>query len=281
MTNIERGLFVRLMNRGGYVLDFSTADFDSFTMKSIGIGLCAKYNLSKGASLTRFTQEGDGKLVDKLLLDLLNYYEILYTDFERETTDNGASEDISKSNYGSMYRKCKEVANRLSPSGQYVIASAQNITEAFSSDYIDNQVQIMLSMQKENPTEAIGKSKELIESCCKAILESHNKQYDKNWDVPKLTNETMSLLKVTPEDIPNEIKGEKNIKAILGNLKSIATNVAELRNMYGSGHGKSPTYKGLEERHAKLAIGSTLTLVNFLWDSHLRVVLNNKGQNGI
>ena len=31
-------------------------------------------------------------------------------------------------------------------------------------------------MQSENPTEAIGKSKELIESCCKTILE-YNKEF--------------------------------------------------------------------------------------------------------
>ncbi|WP_211367464.1 abortive infection family protein [Sporomusa termitida] len=60
------------------------------------------------------------------------------------------------------------------------------------------------------------------------------------------------------------------MKAILGNLRAIATNLAALRNPYGSGHGKSATYKGLEERHAKLAVGSSITFVNFLWDTHER-----------
>lgn len=62
----------------------------------------------------------------------------------------------------------------------------------------------------------------------------------------------------------------KSIKAILGNLKAIAQGVAELRNLYGSGHGKSSSYKGLESRHASLAIGSSTTLVRFLWDSYER-----------
>ena len=64
--------------------------------------------------------------------------------------------------------------------------------------------------------------------------------------------------------------GAKSIKAILGNLKAIAQGVAELRNLYGSGHGKSSSYKGLESRHASLAIGSSTTLVRFLWDSYER-----------
>ena len=73
-----------------------------------------------------------------------------------------------------------------------------------------------------------------------------------------------------PKKISDDVKGAKSIKAILGNLKAIAQGVAELRNLYGSGHGKSSSYKGLESRHASLAIGSSTTLVRFLWDSYER-----------
>lgn len=59
-------------------------------------------------------------------------------------------------------------------------------------------------------------------------------------------------------------------QSILGNLRAIATNLGALRNPYGRGHGKSATYKGLEERHAKLAVGSSITLVSFLWDTYER-----------
>jgi hypothetical protein len=54
----------------------------------------------------------------------------------------------------------------------------------------------------------------------------------------------------------------------LGNLRGITSGLAELRNPYGSGHGKSANYKGLSERHAKLAIGCSATLVNFIWDCY-------------
>jgi hypothetical protein len=86
----------------------------------------------------------------------------------------------------------------------------------------------------------------------------------------KLTHETMNVLKILPENIPDSAPAAKSIKAILGNLQTIANNIAELRNPHGSGHGKSASYKGLEERHAKLAVGSSITLVSFLWDSHER-----------
>ena len=46
----------------------------------------------------------------------------------------------------------------------------------------------------------------------------------------------------------------------LGNLIAIAEGMTTLRNSYGSGHGRAASYK---ERHAKLAVGSSITLVEF------------------
>ena len=37
MTEIEKGLFLRLFNRGGYVLNFTTSSFDTFTKSSIAL----------------------------------------------------------------------------------------------------------------------------------------------------------------------------------------------------------------------------------------------------
>jgi len=36
----EENTFLMLFNRSGYVLNFSTAEFDVFTISSIGIALC-------------------------------------------------------------------------------------------------------------------------------------------------------------------------------------------------------------------------------------------------
>ena len=122
----------------------------------------------------------------------------------------------------------------------------------------------------ENPTDAIGKAKELIESCCKTILDDDKIEWDKNWDVGKFAGETMKHLKLMPDNIPETAPAATEMKALLGHLRAIATSLAALRNPYGSGHGKSATYKGLEERHAKLAVGSSITFVSFLWDTHER-----------
>lgn len=271
MNNTEKGLFLKLFNRGGYVLDFSTADFDTFTMESVGVALCSHYGLSKGKSLNAFINESTDDKSNKLLLDLLNYYELHYPNFEKERDgindpySYGTPNDV----YGKYYAKCKEIAQRIS-SNQFSAFAAKSVEEAFSSEYINKHMSIMLENQSTNPTEAIGKAKELIESCCETILERNGITPNKDWKLNQLVDETMKLLEITPKHIPDTAKEATAIKAILGSLRGIATNIAIIRNAYGSGHGKSASYKGLQERHAKLAIGSSVTLVNFLWDSFER-----------
>lgn len=73
MTNMEKGALVKLFNRGGYVLDFSTPDFDAFTLDSVGVALCQKYGLSKGKSLIAYIDEANPEDSYKLLSDLLEY----------------------------------------------------------------------------------------------------------------------------------------------------------------------------------------------------------------
>lgn len=193
----------------------------------------------------------------------------LYSHFNAPKFENEVNNIIADIGYKLVDRKM------MPAQPQTNTCLAKPIRKIFSNEYIAEQLRIMLDSEKDNPTEAIGKAKELIESCCKTILEERNVEIDKKWDIVKLVDETVKFLKITPRDISESTPEAVAIKTILGNLKNIALNIATLRNSYGSGHGKSASYKGLEERHAKLAVGSSITLVNFLWDSHLRMLNKN------
>lgn len=76
LSDIEIGTIVNFLNEGGYVLDFSTADFDAFTYKSIGVPLCETYRLSKGKSLIAYINDAKYEDKIKLLSDLIKYYEL-------------------------------------------------------------------------------------------------------------------------------------------------------------------------------------------------------------
>lgn len=93
-------------------------------------------------------------------------------------------------------------------------------------------------------------------------------EWSKNDDVPQLTNKVMSALNLLPANIQETDQGADAIKAVLGNLRAIPTKLAEIRNPFGSGHGKSASFQGLEERHAKLAAGSSITFVDFIWSTY-------------
>jgi predicted nucleic acid-binding protein len=144
---------------------------------------------------------------------------------------------------------------------------AQNIIQNFDSDYIRTQVETIITTTDKNPYDAIGKSKELLETCCKTILKNMNISTNTDWDVIKLTKETCGVLKLTPDNIDNATKASETIKKLLGNLSVISQSMAELRNSYGSGHGKDAKFKGLTPRHARLSTGASLTAVNFLWET--------------
>lgn len=155
---------------------------------------------------------------------------------------------------------------------------AAALRQVFNSSYMQQQIQQMQKSIDSNPSDAIGKAKELIESCCKTILENNNVVVDKNWDVPRLGKETFAVLDLLPNNVNNSIQGSDTIKRLLGNLSSIPSGLAELRNPYGTGHGKSNSFVSLEPRHARLAVGTATSLCWFLWETYEE---NAKGTNHI
>lgn len=118
-----------------------------------------------------------------------------------------------------------------------------------------------------DPSLAIGSTKELIEATLKTILDEKKVMYERYDDIPKLLKQVQTVLNLVPKDVKSEKKGSEYIKAILSSLGQITIKTAELRNLYGSGHGDSKTDKGLSKRHAKLVVGSGITLVTFLLDT--------------
>lgn len=273
ITKKEEGLFLTLFNRGGYVLDFSNNSFDVFTTASVGEAIQTKYRLSKGKSLIEYLN--DTNTTDenrtKILLDLFDYYEGNWEyEYNKDYEDVTYFSSISRydENYKKVYLKCKEIVQRVKGESYAIVKTAEDLKVKFSSEYLSQQINLMLEMRESNPTNAIGMAKELIESCCKTILDEKGIEYTKDDDVPRLASKTMNELNLLPENVNPTDRGADAIKAVLGNLRSIPTKLAEIRNPFGSGHGKSANFQGLEVRHAKLAVGSSITFVEFIWNTY-------------
>src|SRR6185295_15123966 len=101
---------------------------------------------------------------------------------------------------------------------------------------------------------------------CKTILADYGIQPESSWDITRLVKEARGVLRLVPEDISDSAKGAEIIKRVLSNLGQISQGIAELRNLYGTGHGKSGKAKGLSSRHARLAASCATALATFLFE---------------
>lgn len=146
--------------------------------------------------------------------------------------------------------------------------STNQIENVLSDEYVVRQINLMESAIDTSPDLAIGTAKELIETICKTILEDRQTIVDKNWDLLQLLKQTTKQLQLTPDGITDKINAAKSIKSILGSLTTVVQGLSELRNQYGSGHGKKANFKGLTPRHAKLSVGAASTLAIFLLETH-------------
>ena len=157
---------------------------------------------------------------------------------------------------------------------QRLIAGGPNLNDLsvmadrFDQRHLQEEISRLESAIEEDPALAIGTAKELIDTCCKTILSERGIPYSPGADLSELTKATFKTLKLTPEDVPEAKKGSESIRRILSNLSSLSHEINQLRNLYGTGHGKEADVSGLDPRHSKLVAGSSATLVRFLFESH-------------
>jgi Abortive infection C-terminus len=118
-----------------------------------------------------------------------------------------------------------------------------------------------------DPALAVGSSKELVEATCKAILAERNVEISEGADLPELVHAVLENLDLLAKNVAAEKKGAQSIKRVLGSLSQVVQGLAELRNLYGSGHGKAPGERGLSARHARLCAGAASTFATFLMET--------------
>ncbi|MET9660345.1 abortive infection family protein [Streptomyces sp. NPDC006510] len=150
------------------------------------------------------------------------------------------------------------------------ISFAHEAVARIDTEYISQQVTRMEGAVDTEPELAIGTAKEFIESICKTILDERQEPHGKNDDVPTLVRKTTKVLQLMPDDIDSTARAADTIKRMLMNLATLVQGSAELRNAYGTGHGKSKmqAQQRLTPRHARLAVGSAATLGVFLYETH-------------
>jgi hypothetical protein len=146
---------------------------------------------------------------------------------------------------------------------------ATTVANKLTSEYMHHQIRRMTTSMKDDPELAIGTAKEFLEGVCQTILTERQVPVTKSEDFPGLVKLTINSLTILPDGLVAP-QVEKTVTVLLKNLGSIAHQLAEIRNAFGTGHGKQSEHVGLLEHHARLAAGTAVTLAVFLHDCHLR-----------
>ena len=148
------------------------------------------------------------------------------------------------------------------------------IAEGFLGNLSDASVihehldRIATAIEKDDPAQAIGSAKELIESTTKLVLRERGEDYSDSEDLPGLVTRAQQALAVHPAGRAVGPDGSDAVKKILGAAITVTSGVAELRNRgYGTGHGPGTVRSGLGARHARLAINAARLRCEFMLDT--------------
>jgi AbiJ N-terminal domain 3/Abortive infection C-terminus len=148
------------------------------------------------------------------------------------------------------------------------LEEAKRVAERLTGPYIAQQIRRLQEAADADPELAIGTAKEFLESICKTILAERAALLSGNEELPSLVRATIKSLQIVPTTLASPMQAEKTITILLNNLGSIGQQLAELRNQFGTGHGRATVHVGLPARHAKLAIGAAASLAVFLYETH-------------
>ena len=156
----------------------------------------------------------------------------------------------------------------LTHNGGRSVLRARTVADALDAGWMAKAIERLERAIDTDPDLAIGTAKELIEACCKTILMKRGVPFTKSEDLSDLTKKVAKELQLVPEGITDETKGAENIRLILRNLTQLTNNLAQLRGLYGTGHGRDGQYRGLQPRHARLAVASAVAFIDFVADTY-------------
>lgn len=140
---------------------------------------------------------------------------------------------------------------------------------ALDTAHLAVHVERINSAAANDPALAIGSTKELVESTLKTILVGMGVPYeDRKEDVAALLKKVQKALDLVPSEIEGAKRGSEIIRKVLSNLGAIAIGIAELRNLYGTGHGRAGGSSGLTPRHSRLVVGAGAALCSFLLETY-------------
>lgn len=113
----------------------------------------------------------------------------------------------------------------------------------------------------QDPEQAIGSAKEMLETVLKTVIEDHDPKSPD--DISALLKKARAKLDLDPKAPDGVSLAADSLRRTLSSLGQIVIGVAEVRNIYGTGHGRSRSHE-LETAHARLVVNAATSIATFL-----------------
>jgi len=112
-----------------------------------------------------------------------------------------------------------------------------------------------------DPEQALGSAKELLETVLKTVIGDHAlKPID---DIHSLLKKARAELDLDPKTPVGDSPAAESLRRTLSSLGQVVVGVAEVRNLYGTGHGRSHSHE-LEVAHVRLVVNAAISMATFL-----------------
>jgi hypothetical protein len=174
-----------------------------------------------------------------------------------ESNDPKLYSELCETNYAELQDADGEMAAHVS------LAQCEDMGNIHSIPELGRHAARILSGLEDgsDPELAIGSAKELLESVLKTVTGDHaQKTAD---DIQTLLRKAQKDLDIDPKNVDASLPGAESLRRTLSNLGQIVVGVAELRTLYGTGHGRSQTYE-LKLAHARLIVNAAISIATFL-----------------
>lgn len=249
MTIIDREMFKGHFNSGGYVLNFTTADFDSFTARVVGVPLCQKYGLSKGKSLGRFLDEASDSDSVKLCKALLDYEEACFPSVGISAEEKGQRQKLRavlESEEGA-YSALQPIDAAISQKGpEYVRSLSARAKQDLESGSLDS---------------ALTKARTLLEEAFCHAIEAVGHEPKSRGNITDLEGQFKALYSMRQSG-----DNDTRINDLITGAGKIVASIAALRNIGGDAHGLGSKRFKIESHYAKLCLNAATVVAEFVLD---------------
>ena len=146
------------------------------------------------------------------------------------------------------------------------VKSLADAREAAKGFDVEAQIRRIREALVDDPALAVGTTKELLETVLKTVLGLHGAEIGAD-DMPKLLKRAQAALGLDPKDAVDSTPGAESFRRLLGSLAQVVVSVTEMRNLYGTGHGKSDA-PGLDPAAAQLVVAAGTSLAAYLMERY-------------